>query len=282
MFKLFLSPCIPILVIYICKTCNGDDLSVLRDLKPERILVFMSDSRDLDLERDSTNYLAMSTALNYNYAKRHGYDFIHFVPSIDWKKIESSYQVTLPPQHNPHDPRLAISLFHPQLQQFRSISWSKLPIMWYVSSELSQKYDIALYLDSDAVITQHRENRTIIEALISWQTEKKITWGSKDLTSSSMIFFPNSPFGNYEPALGAIMFRPAKVNQLIREWWDFSDGEKAVAPSFEQDVLWKMFQWEPQTTFALNKSSTSMVSEPQFPGNESMLNRLKQSVKKWM
>lgn len=130
------------------------------------------------------------------------------------------------------------------------------------------QFDLVMYLDSDAAVTQVHANKSIDDALKIWKAEARITWGKKDLDNAAMIFFPNSPFGDWEPNLGAILFRPNQATQqILCEWWNSNDPEKNFQPGYEQSVMWKIFQQYPQTQYALNQSSTAMVTEPQFPGS---------------
>lgn len=245
---------------------NGIDFKSLQLDDNLKILIFTIDNRDIDNDLSpTTSSHALATVLNYHYSAKNGYDFKHFIPTIDPKRVHAKFNVQLPLNSDPQDTRKTPFVFNVLHKHYRGITWSKLLVMWHICKELSAQYDFAMYVDSDLAVTAAKSNRTITDAIKSWKRDQMVTWGPNDLEKVAMIFFPNSPYGNWEPATGAVLFRPAISKQIIEEWWDFDSPDKNLEPYFEQHVLWTLFQYEPQTKYALNKTSTAMVSEHQFP-----------------
>jgi hypothetical protein len=47
-----------------------------------RILVFMSDNRSIDPDIEKASYNSLVASINYEYCKKHKYDFLYYVPII--------------------------------------------------------------------------------------------------------------------------------------------------------------------------------------------------------
>jgi hypothetical protein len=80
---------------------------------------------------------------------------------------------------------------------------------------MKDQYDLAFYLDSDAALSLAYPH-SLTMAMQQW---RRIGWGVRDLSQSAMVFFPATPFGDREPNVGAIVFRPAYAKDMIREWY---------------------------------------------------------------
>ena len=266
---------------------------------PWRVLVVTIDHRELDGELRNASHPSLSAVINYNYAKLHGYDYKYFHPVINETEVRQKYKLKKPiaappppppeeedssstssssaasrrrrrPVAAPHAPDETPTAFHPGLKEFRGSSWCRLPTLWHLTRQYVDKYDALLVIDSDLVMSAVHQNTSVEQKLSEWQSRSDgVTWGPKgpELASkAAIIFFPNSPFGNWEPATGILLIRP-KLNAaaMIKEWWDFDWPEKSFSLMHEQDALWRVYQWSPQTVFQLNQANTAMVSERQFP-----------------
>ena len=56
-----------------------------------RILVFMSDNRKLHGSLAGADYNSLVAAINYEYCKKHGYDFIYYRPYLNNKDEIKSF-----------------------------------------------------------------------------------------------------------------------------------------------------------------------------------------------
>lgn len=282
-------------------------LSSFAERSKKRILVVTIDHRELDSELRNASHQSLSAAINYNYAKLHGYDYVYIHPTLNETRVRRDFGlrkkkvvVTVDPsadqQHESggeeedhqsaggggsfrrrrkqhpsapvHGHHLddAPTAFHPGLKEFRGSSWCRLPTLWHVIKQYEGKYDYLFVIDSDLVISAVHQNVTVEQKLQEWQSKKGITWGPKELSKAGIIFFPNSPFGNWEPATGVLLIQPTPMAAaMIKEWWDFEWPEKAFSLMYEQDVLWRVYQWTPQSVFTLNQQNAAMVQERQFP-----------------
>lgn len=269
-------------------------LTVLQLMSSLRILVVTIDHRELDADLRNASHQSLSAVINYNYAKLHGYDYIYYHPFINETEVRIKYELnqklTISQSQRQDEmdesssferpggrkrrrqPSTAFhdevpTSFHPGLKEFRGSSWCRLPTLWHLAKQYNGKYDALFVIDSDLVISAVHQNTTIEEKLVEWQKQPdSITWGPKDLNRAGVIFFPNSPFGNWEPATGIMIVRPSlMVADMMKEWWDFEWPEKAFTLMHDQDVLWRVYQWVPQTVFVLNQQNTAMVNEKQFP-----------------
>jgi hypothetical protein len=274
---------------------------------PLRVLVVTIDHRELDGELRNASHQSLSAVINYNYAKLHGYDYKYYHPVINETAVRIKYGLKSKPvmpvvvdstehheggeesggvsdraaaaasrrrrkvaqAHAFHDE--TPTAFHPGLKEFRGSSWCRLPTLWHLTklAAAEDKYDALFVIDSDLVISAIHQNITVEQKLQEWQSRADgVTWGPKDLEKAAIIFFPNSPFGNWEPATGILLIRPKLLlgaADMIKEWWDFEWPEKSFSLMHEQDALWRVYQWSPQSVFKLNQEHTSMVSEKQFP-----------------
>jgi len=260
----------------------------LRENEKLRILILQIDNRELEPQLDgNTSYPSLTAVLNYNYAKLHGYDYRYYHPYMNVEEVEKKYNVN-PPDFGAgnEDGRSQVTAFHASLKEFRGASWSKLPLLWHVATTSINDYDLVMYLDSDSSITNAKSSRSIEKALLEWIDDqengggKRVVWGEMDLQRTAMIFFPNSPFGEWEPCAGAFLFRPQLAAPIIKTWWDYDLPDKNFALAHEQDVLWLLFQFQDQWKYSLNMSSTSMVKENQFPPHVDQLNP-KENLSNW-
>jgi hypothetical protein len=176
-----------------------------------RILVFMSDNRILDKEKDKASYNSLVAAINYDYCKKHNYDFIYYRPYLDNKEI-----ITL---HNCVDPNT---------NTLRHASWAK-QLSTALAFELD--YDYVVYIDSDCIFKNFDMN---LESIIM---QVKEIINDKDI-----IFFNNKPWGDNVPCGG---FYIAKVcdysKQFFMDWFNVNVPKYNKKHAWEQDALWLIF-----------------------------------------
>lgn len=107
-------------------------------------LIVQVDDRPLGSTLFNASYTTMSAAINYLYARRHGYDYRYtHVVNDEVDKAEASGEPSkIAPKGN------MAACFHPILGVQRSTPWCKILVSWLTAHETA--YDYVLFLDSDA------------------------------------------------------------------------------------------------------------------------------------
>jgi HD superfamily phosphodiesterase len=226
-----------------------------------KVLIMTVDDREILGDSSSALYPSFAAVVMHKYAEKHGYDYRYFQVKMNALELSRLYKLATPAA-GLTTPRS----YHPRHNQTRGTSWNKLPVLWHVATNM-QEYDLVVYLDSDTVITSHTD-RSISEAIREWSTSSsKITWGVTDLLKSAIMFFPNTPFGEQEPAIGAFIFRPKLAAAMFSEWWDYNLPQAANSPGFEQEALWKILNKDKHENFnfAISRSTCTLVKEQQYP-----------------
>ena len=193
---------------------------------PEKIAVIMSDNRDLEIDLEKAAYNSLSTCINYNYCKLHGYDFFYYQPY--YKEI------------NPN----TFNCVDPKTKEPRHPSWSKL---LSVSKLLNSDYKYIVYIDTDAVF------RTL-----DYKIE---TFILKYLKDNDFIFLDNSsnldvigPEGDACAGFFVIKNNGA-TKKIIDDWYNLDLPQFNTTPFFEQHGLW----WR-----IIKQMKASIVPEPHF------------------
>jgi hypothetical protein len=173
-----------------------------------RILVFMTDNRILEKEKDKANYNSLVAAINSEYCKKHNYDFIYYRPYLDNKEIINLY-----------------NCIDPHTNTLRHAAWAKLSS---TGMALDLNYDYVVYIDSDCIFKDF--NHTL----------EKIIYSFPD---NEIIFFNNKPWGDNVPCAG---FYIAKVcdysKQFFIDWINVNVPRYNKAHAWEQDALWTIFR----------------------------------------
>lgn len=171
-----------------------------------RILVFMSDNRPLQMDLATASYNSLAAAINYEYCKRHSYDFIYYRPYLDNKDHITLY-----------------NCIDPNTKSVRHASWSKL---LSTQEALKLEYDYVVYTDSDCIFKDLDHK---VEDFI--QTDRDV------------IFINNTPWGDDMPCAG---FYICKVGpgayQFLRVWWGQNTPEYNMNHMWEQMSLWNIFR----------------------------------------
>jgi len=166
-----------------------------------KILVFMSDNR----KPIGEIYYSYTASINFEYCKKHGYDFKYYVPY---------YKDQTPTLYNCVDPNTS---------EPRHAAWSKL---LSAKLALTLKYDYVVYIDSDCIF---RDFNISLEKFIEQNQ------------GSDFIFTNDQPHNPYKPNSG---FFVSKVNERtlknIHDWFHYSLPEHNNQHAYEQDALWKI------------------------------------------
>jgi hypothetical protein len=173
-----------------------------------RILVFMSDNRILEKERDKANYNSLVAAINFEYCKKHNYDFVYYRPYLDNKEIITLY-----------------NCIDPNTNTLRHAAWAKLLI---THAALELNYDYVVYIDSDCIFKDFDQK---LEQIINCFSDKEI------------IFYNNKPWGDHVPCAG---FYIAKVcdysKQFFMDWYNVNVPRYNKTHAWEQDALWRIYR----------------------------------------
>ena len=246
-----------------------------------KVLIVSTDNRPMHHRLEDHDYVGMSGVLMRHYAAKNGYDF--FKVSYNCTKLQEKVRLKYPEivEGSIGNDKYGNSVFHPGLKQYRSSSWSKLPLLWYVTEEYGQYYDYIWYFDSDATINPNYRNKSLSDALKLWNESNSMTyWGNKNVYKSQILFFSNFPWRDDLPCAGVILFKVSNnTEKILREWWDYDIPMRNHDDFMEQDVLWLMI--EPTTKiridnnnnmnnhndydFLINNNSISLLNERQFP-----------------
>jgi hypothetical protein len=173
-----------------------------------RFLIIMSDNRIIEKLIAKAEYNSLVASINYEYCKKHNYDFLYYRPYLI----------------NKNEVKL-LNCKNPITNNLRHSSWSKL-LSTSLAFEL--KYDYVVYIDSDCIFKDF--NQTLPDFI-------------KPYTNKDIIFLNNKPWGDDKPCAG---FYICKVNeytkQFIQDWYNLNIPEKDTNHAWEQDALWRIFK----------------------------------------
>lgn len=152
------------------------------------VLIVMVDNRPLASLRFD-DYLKYTVPINYEYAKRHNYDFAVF--NFDTSKVVQTAvtrygtsEAEARRQEGNHlnmgwasPSKQQSAVYHPGLKQFRATPWAKLPILWNVtvSGMYGKMYDHIFYMDSDFVVNPKYHSRSLPDLFLGWTLPDAVT-----------------------------------------------------------------------------------------------------------
>lgn len=242
-----------------------------------KTLLIMVDNRDLEnnLKSQTLSYFSLTSAINYEYAKRHGYDFILF--KVNNKNIttevfnkygmKSDEAESTAKSHMKmgwaSETKQTISVFNTELRQFRATPWAKIALLWNLVAitnkehlSFNKQWDYIFYLDSDFVINPTFHSRSLSEAMISWSTH------SPKVSQSPLIFFSNAPY-SHRPCTGGMLVQTHNdmSSTLLADWWNWNIPYNNFAHEYEQAALWEMLD----KNHPIKTNMIYLHSERQFP-----------------
>lgn len=173
-----------------------------------RILVFMSDNRNLDANIDSASYNSLVAAINQEYCKRYNYDFVYYRPYLNNRSDAPLY-----------------NCIDPNTGELRHASWSKL---LSTSKLLESSYDYIVYIDSDCIFKDFNQS---LENFFQPYSHYQI------------LFLNNKPC--HDDNLPCAGFYALRINdytrQFVREWYAVNLKEKNRDHMWEQEALWLIY-----------------------------------------
>jgi len=177
----------------------------------DKILIIMSDNRDINTDINSCDYNTLTSIINYDYCLKHGYDFIYLLPTLGGEKTLYN---CVSPNKNP-----------------RHASWSKILSSIKVLDN-DFKYDYIVYLDSDCIFNNF--DITIVEYLKTMKT-----YEGNDVNLNSQIFFMNSkPWSEDLPCAGFYIFKQTDECKLFfKDWYNNTNEKFNILHPWEQITI---------------------------------------------
>jgi len=173
-----------------------------------KVCVFMSDNRPLDPNPTTDSYSSYVAAINYEYCKIHGYDFIYYQPYLHVKEPLSLY-----------------NCIDPTTKELRHASWSKL---LSTTLALDLPYDYIMYIDSDCIF---KDFTIKIESFLETNLDK------------SILFWSNKPWSTDHPCAGVYICKvSSETKELIRNWYNYSIPDHNTCHMYEQNALWQIYK----------------------------------------
>jgi hypothetical protein len=187
--------------------------------KQNKICIIMSDNREISDDYENAEYHSLAVAINYNYAKKHGYNFIYYNPYIpNEHKITNS--------NSSNNMKNKIDSFQSKLNKYRYASWTKLVTLF---NTLLENYKYVFYLDTDAIIINNID-------LEKYLREVPYFKGNKD---SELKFLINKPHTLEDPCAGVIIIRNSDITKrAVKYWWNYDMPKFDKKHAYEQESLW--------------------------------------------
>jgi hypothetical protein len=175
-----------------------------------KVLVLMSDNRDVEFDLKKCEHNTLSSIINYEYSCRHNYDFKYFRPSMNGEF--GLINCLSPTKKNRH------------------AAWSKILSCIKVIEE-GYEYDFVVYLDSDCIFNNHETS------LIEYLDERKNVLNENLNMKSDIFFMNNQPWHRFLPCSGFFLFKPNfKVLDFFKTWYK-QDDKKNLDHPWEQESL---------------------------------------------
>jgi hypothetical protein len=209
--------------------------------KQNKICIIMSDNREISDDYENAEYHSLAVAINYNYAKKHGYNFIYYNPYIpNEHKITNS--------NSSNNMKNKIDSFQSKLNKYRYASWTKLVTLF---NTLLENYKYVFYLDTDAIIINNID-------LEKYLREVPYFKGNKD---SELKFLINKPHTLEDPCAGVIIIRNSDITKrAVKYWWNYDMPKFDKKHAYEQESLWSFVNNKDcdKLNFPLSKSDDSL------------------------
>ena len=176
----------------------------INNSKQNKICIIMSDNREISDDYENAEYHSLAVAINYNYAKKHGYNFIYYNPHIPQKhKVTNS--------NSGSNIKNKINSFQSKLNKYRYAPWTKLVTLFHT---LLEKYKYVLYIDTDAIVV----NNINLEKYLG-----EVTY-FKGSTNSELKFL--------------IISNSDIAKRAVKYWWNYDMPEFDKKHGYEQESLW--------------------------------------------
>lgn len=174
-----------------------------------KILVFMSDNRVLENSYDAADYNSLVASINYEYCKKHGYDFIYYRPYLNNVNIIELYNCLDPNSGKP-----------------RHSAWSKI---LSTKKALNLNYDYVVYIDSDCIFKNHEKTlESFIEPYLNYD----------------ILFLNDKPYSFDRPCSGFYICKVSSHSRkFINAWYNIRIPENNIRHPWEQAALYKIYNY---------------------------------------
>ena len=168
----------------------------------------MSDNRKLENTYETAGYYSVTAAINYEYCKKHGYDFIYYRPYMS-------------------DPENIIlnNCMDYNNNTVRHASWSK--ILCTIDA-IKRGYDYVMYVDSDCIV---KDFDMKVEDLVQ-------SYMDKDL-----IFSNNAPWSPDRPCCGLYICKSTDYTmKFLKDWYNVSVPQWNTRHAWEQEAAYLIYK----------------------------------------
>ena len=226
-----------------------------------RVLLVMTDNRELEQDADSP--LALAVYANWLYTRlRPHYDFLYAQQSFSSSgdPVAATAGAAMPlTKKQP-------ACYDGVLQHQRAASWCKLQVLYRLMAADAGRHDVIFFLDSDAVVSNYDIQLESLLALVRIQgcngTEFQAAgspcsalfftndW-TRSLGAAQIFHFPNA---------GVWLVRPNAVGlELVQRWWHQSLPDYNLHHPYEQIGLWQLLD---SMTPEQRAACTGVIIEP--------------------
>ena len=173
-----------------------------------KILLFMSDNRKLEKNYADAGYYSVTAAINYEYCKKHGYDFVYYRPYLDDPDTISLYNCVDTNNY-----------------ELRHASWSKILCTLDV---FQRGHDYVMFIDSDCIVKDFEK-----------RLEDYITpYDGKDL-----IFSNNAPWCPEKPCCGLYICKnTAYAKDFLKALYNVNIPEFNRNHAWEQEAIYTIYK----------------------------------------
>jgi hypothetical protein len=176
-----------------------------------KILILMSDNRDLSNDIDESDYNSLTAVINYSYAKKMNYDFLYVRPGLN-----NEY-----PTNNCLSPK----------NELRHSAWSKLLTSIKIINEYPQ-YDYVVYIDSDCIF--YDNNLSIVDYI-----SKSNVINGVGVMDSNIIFLNDNPWNSKLPCSGFYIYKNNNESKkMFEQWYQTDDPRHNLKHIWEQNSLY--------------------------------------------
>eukprot|EP01084_Bolivina_argentea_P130717 230764_1 len=168
--------------------------------KSKHTIVIMSDTRNIS----TSNFLSISTTINYLYAQKYGYKFMFY----KWDPINK--------QNSAHALKFKACCSH-SVYGRKSAPWCKVICIYHALNNINYIVNKVIYIDTDAIFFNHN-----IDFNNYLQTAKYILYNIE----SSAIVPCNCPWHyEYQDTKGintgiSIFYKTNMSNCILTDWWN--------------------------------------------------------------